>query len=99
MINLNLQPRFWSSLLLTGLFSFLAPVLLLSSAWLGLYGLEQLLPPCRDLAVGAIDQLQNFLQIFGAGSTWQGLVTLGTAGATVGILFETYALSLSRPLR
>ncbi|MEB3273773.1 MAG: hypothetical protein ACO4AI_15505 [Prochlorothrix sp.] len=99
MLNLDLQPRIWTSLILTAFFSFLAPVLLLGGLWFCLYGLGQIIPPLAPFTDSALEQLRQFLAVFGTGDSWQGILVLGAVGATVGVLFETYALSLSRSLR
>lgn len=99
MLNLDVQPRVWISLLLTAFFSFLTPVVLLSGLWFGLYGLGQIIPPLAAFTDPALAQLQGFLAVFGSGDSWQGILVLGAVGATVGILFDTYALSLSRSPR
>lgn len=99
MLNPDLQPRIWISLLLSALFSFLTPVLLLGGLWFGLYSFGQLIPPLAGFTGPALNQLQSFLAVFGSGESWQGILVLGAVGATVGILFDTYALSFSRSPR
>ncbi|WP_016924857.1 hypothetical protein [Prochlorothrix hollandica] len=95
MLNLEFQPRVWTSLLLTAFFSFLAPIFLLGGLWIGLYCVGQIIPPLASFTHPALGHLHSFLEIFGNGQPWQGLLTMGSVGAIVGILFDTYALTLS----
>jgi hypothetical protein len=99
MLNLNFQVRFLTSLLLTAFFSFITPAIFVLSLWLGLSIVGQLVPPLSPFSNGGIDQLKNFLFVFGSGELWQAFIVMGTTGAVVGILFDTYALSLSRSNR
>lgn len=82
-------PNLLRSLLLTSIFSFLAPVLLIcillaSSAIVGC------LPGLEAIGNGSLEQISHFLKIFGSGSVWRGIMVIGLVGSLVGSLFDTY---------
>lgn len=84
-----------TSLTLTAFFSFITPACFVLSIWLVLVLLGQI-PSFAPLSQSVIVQLKNILFILGSGRLWEGIVVMGGAGASVGILFETYALSTSK---
>lgn len=77
------------SLLLTSIFSFLAPVLLISFLLAGAATLSYL-PYLEPIGNGSLEQIVNFLEVFGSGSIWRGITIIGLVGSLVGSLFDTY---------
>lgn len=82
-------PNLLRSLLLTGIFSFLAPVMLLSILLAGAE-IVSYLPYLDAVGNNGVVQIAHFLQVFGNGSVLQGLMVIGLVGSVVGILFDTY---------
>lgn len=82
-------PNLLRSLLLTSIFSFLAPVLLISILLAG-SAVISYTPYLETLGNTSLEQIANFLKIFGSGSIWRGLTVIGLVGSLVGILFDTY---------
>ncbi len=83
------------SVLLAGLLSFVAPVLLLSLANLGLAFVSQI-PACLPLCLWLSQQLAVFLTVFGSGDPWRGALVISLTCALVGSLFESYAFFYQR---
>ncbi|MCU0525374.1 MAG: hypothetical protein MUF72_11170 [Elainella sp. Prado103] len=86
---MSTRPNLLRSLLLTSIFSFLAPVLLISIL-LATTALISYLPPFEPFGSTGLLQIAHFLQIFGNGSAWHGLTVIGLVGSLVGMLFDTY---------
>lgn len=91
-------PSLFLSLLLTSIFSFLAPVLLLVLLLLTALGVSYL-PASAAFGNASLDQITHFLQIFGSGSGWRGVIVIGLVGSLVGVLFDTYSFYQSQHLR
>ncbi len=91
-------PSLFLSLLLTSIFSFLAPVLLLVLLLLTALGVSYL-PASAAFGNASLDQIAHFLQIFGSGSGWRGVIVIGLVGSLVGVLFDTYSFYQSQHLR
>lgn len=92
-------PKILRSLVLTSMFSFLAPILLLVASTMLLLGLRQL-PPLEPIARICIEQVAYVLSIFGSGSPIRGLMVIGIACGVVGFLFDSYTLfrnSVNKP--
>jgi hypothetical protein len=87
-----MQPitAFLASLLMTAIISFLLPLVVIGTLWLGLVGLTVAVP-WISLGHQALAYLLQFLAILGSGSPWQGVVVIGIASGAVGILFDTFA--------
>jgi hypothetical protein len=77
------------SLVLTAIFSFIAPVLLTIVLFAIARGWAYL-PQQESLSQFAIAQIAYFLSIFGSGSQVQGVVLIGTVCSLVGVLFNAY---------
>jgi hypothetical protein len=91
-------PNLFRSLLLTSIFSFLAPVslivvLLAGSAAIGHTPLDAL------GSNSSFDQIVQFLKVFGNGSLWRGITVIGLVGSLVGVLFDTYSFYQSQQWR
>jgi hypothetical protein len=81
---------FTRSLLLAVITSFLAPIALLGTAWLGLQ-LWGYLPVVGGWGLAANHHIAGFLTVFGNGSPIAGILTIAMVCAFVGALFDTYA--------
>jgi len=84
---------FLRSLLLTSVFSFVAPIVLVGGDQFvlnRLYSLEG-----KSIA----EQILQFLATFGSGNSFRGLVVIGLTCSLVGVLFDTYAFYRYQSLR
>jgi hypothetical protein len=97
-VNMTTLPSLFRSLLLTSIFSFLGPVLLLVLLLLGALGISYL-PALEAFGTGSLEQITHFLQTFGSGSGWRGVIVIGLVGSLVGVLFDTYTFYQSQHLR
>lgn len=82
-------PNLLRSLLLAGIFSFLAPVLLVSIL-LASAAILSYLPYVDAIGATSLEQIGHFLKIFGSGSPLRGVLVIGLVGSLVGMLFDTY---------
>jgi|APDOM4702015191_1054821.scaffolds.fasta_scaffold712040_1 hypothetical protein len=87
---MKLLSTFTRSLLLAAIASFLAPMVLLGAAWLGMQ-LWTYLPGVGGLGLAVNHHLTGFLLVFGNGSLCDGVLTISIVCALVGSLFDTYA--------
>lgn len=83
------------SLLFACCLSFLFPAALVGLVWAGLVLLGSI-PPLLGVSTSGLKGVVGFLQTFGSGSAWNGLLILGLTTATVGMMFGTYATTLER---
>ncbi len=81
---------FTRSILLAALTSFLAPIVLFGTAWLGMQ-LWSYLPRIGSLGLAGNHHISGFLTVFGNGSPLAGLFIIAIVCALVGALFDTYA--------
>jgi hypothetical protein len=81
---------FTRSLLLAAVASFLAPIVLFSTAWLGMQ-LWTYVPGVGSLGLVGNHHIAGFLTVFGNGSPIEGVLTIAIACSLVGVLFDTYA--------
>lgn len=88
-LTMSTLPNLLRSLLLTSIFSFLAPVLFISII-LATTAVISYLPPFETIGSSGLTQIAHFLQIFGNGNALHGLTVIGLVGSLVGILFDTY---------
>ena len=90
--------NFLFSLMLSIIFSFLAPMIFfgiaLSILWLGSY-----LPGLQALAEIIATQISNFLATFGSGTPIHGLIVICLTCSFVGALFDTYVYYRCQILR
>jgi hypothetical protein len=82
-------PNLLRSLILTSIFSFLAPVLLIGTMLASLTLIE-LVPKLEPLGRVGVEQIAHFLAVFGSGSAVRGLLIIGIVVSLVGVLFDTY---------
>jgi hypothetical protein len=77
------------TLLITSIFSFFAPLLLIGATFFGLM-LVKHIPFLELISTIGLEQLLHFLVIFGTGSAIRGVLTISLVSSLVGILFDTY---------
>jgi hypothetical protein len=82
--------NFTRSLLLAVIASFLAPISLFGTAWLGMQ-FWGYLPVVGVWGLAANHHIVGFLTVFGNGSPISGMLTIAMVCAFVGALFDTYA--------
>lgn len=95
---MSILPHLLRSLILSGIFSFLLPLLLIGVI-LGSLTLINYVPWLEPVSHDGIEQVLNFLLIFGSGSAIRGIVIIGLVCSLVGILFDTYAFYRYQSLR
>jgi len=95
---MSLASSYLRSLVLTSIFSFIAPLLLVGSAIAGLL-LLALVPWLESLSRMGLEQVKVFLQTFGNGNALEGSLVIGCACALVGALFDTYIFYRHRSFR
>lgn len=95
---MSILPNLLRSLLITSIFSFLAPVLLIGTilASLALLGY---VPGLEVFGKVGLEQVAQFLKVFGSTSALRGLVTIGIACSVVGVLFDGYTFYRYHKLR
>ncbi|MDX2214598.1 MAG: hypothetical protein SFY66_15010 [Oculatellaceae cyanobacterium bins.114] len=86
---MSLLPNLLRSLLITGIFSFLAPSLLVGLIWGGIV-LVGYIPALETASQVGNIQLIHVLNVFGSGSVIRGLFVIGLVCSSVGVLFDTY---------
>ncbi len=87
---MSIFPNFLRSVLLTSLFSFIAPLLLIC-AGLTSFSLICLVPALQGVGHSGEEMILQFLATFGSGCPLQGFLVIGVAFGLVGALFDTYA--------
>lgn len=95
---MSLASSYLRSLILTSIFSFIAPLLLVGGAIAGLV-LLGLVPWLEGLSQMGLEQIKTFLQTFGNGNALEGSLVIGCACALVGGLFDTYIFYRQRSFR
>lgn len=86
-----MSPIYLRSLLLTGTFSFAAPVLLIGLVVGGSLLLEQI-PGLEPIGKLSLESILKFLTIFGNGRPVEGTLVIGLASSIVGSLFDVFAV-------
>lgn len=86
------------SLLLTAIFSFATPILLIGALWGGL-SLAGAVPGLAIVGQVGGTQVQQFLSVFGSGSTLHGLLVIGIVCSLVGVMFDTFTFYRQQNLR
>lgn len=95
---MSVLPNFLRSLLLTIIFSFIAPVLLFGGGLLS-GSLVGFIPGLQNTGQAIATQLLQFLSTFGSGSPLRGMIVIGFTCSLVGALFDTYAFYRYQNLR
>lgn len=86
---MSILALFVRSLLLTTVFSFAAPILLIGGIGACLYTIGYL-PGMAAISQAGAEQIWSFLATFGSGQPIQGLVAIGLTCSLVGALFDAY---------
>ncbi|HEY9619126.1 MAG TPA: hypothetical protein V6C78_02095 [Crinalium sp.] len=86
---MSILPNLLRSLLITSIFAFLAPAILVGAIWILLFCVGYL-PHLEAIGQMGIEQILQFLQVFGSGSAMRGLLIICTVCSLVGVLFDTY---------
>jgi hypothetical protein len=81
--------NFLRSLAIAALFSSIAPTIPISGILVGTWLLSHI-PGLEPIPQLATNMLLAFLDTFGSGSPWQGMLTISLACGFVGALFDTY---------
>ena len=89
--SVSMQPiiNLLASLLMTAIISFCLPVVVIGVLWLGLLGVTAAVP-WMELGHQGLNSLHHFLVTLGSGRPWNGLMVIGMASGTVGMLFDTF---------
>jgi hypothetical protein len=95
---MSLASSYLRSLILTSIFSFIAPLLLVGGATAGMV-LLGFVPWLEGLSQIGLEQIKIFLQTFGNGNALEGSLVIGCACALVGGLFDTYIFYRQRSFR
>ena len=82
--------NFLRSLFLAALFSFFAPMLLMSGSLASTW-LLTCIPGLKSIGQIPTNMLLDFLDTFGSGSPFQGMLTICLVSGFVGALFDIYA--------
>jgi hypothetical protein len=89
---------FLRSLLLTTIFSGVAPILLVGGAVI-ILSLVGYIPGLEGATQTTAKQILQFLATFGSGHSFRGLVVIGLTCSFVGALFDTYTFYRYQSLR
>jgi len=95
---MSILPNFLRSLLLTIIFSFVAPMLLVGGGLVGVSVISYI-PGLQTTGQAIVAQLVQFLATFGSGNPFRGLVVISMTCSLVGALFDTYAFYRYQNLR
>ncbi len=98
MHQMSILPSFRPKLALTIVFSFLAPILLVSGMLVS-NALLGHLPGLGAISTAINQGIAEFLAAFGSGNSWRGMAIIGLACSFVGALFDTYTFFRYRNLR
>ena len=90
--------NFLRSLLLTIIFSFVAPMFLVGACLL-LLSLIGYFPGVQDMSSAIATHIIGFLATFGSGTPLRGMIVISLTCSFVGALFDTYAYYRCQILR
>lgn len=90
--------NFIRSLLITIIFAFISPLLIVGGVLLFIV-LSGYLPGLEAASQGIMISILQFLATFGGGNSLDGLVVIASTFSLVGILFDTYAFYRYQILR
>ena len=94
---MSILPSLLRSVLLTGVLSFVAPILLFGGTLVGL-ALIAYIPGLKGSGLVA-EQILQFLATFGSGDRFGGLAVIGLTCSVVGVLFDIYVFYRCQSLR
>lgn len=92
------MPNYFRSLLLTSVFTFTFPILLVGGILAGL-SLVRYIPGLAIIGQSGTECIWQFLAIFGSGSPNEGILAIALTFGLVGALFDTYAFYRYQALR
>lgn len=95
---MSILPSFRPSLVLTIVFSFIAPIVLVAGV-LGSLTIARLVPGLGTTSATIASIIAEFLATFGSGSAWRGIAIVGLACSFVGALFDSYTFYRYQKLR
>lgn len=95
---MSILPSYLRSLLLTIIFSFVTPMLLVGGALVSL-SLVSNIPGLQGMGQAIANQVLQFLATFGSGKPFRGTVVISLTCSLVGALFDTYAFYRYQNLR
>ncbi|MCC5639491.1 hypothetical protein LC593_27430 [Nostoc sp. CHAB 5844] len=95
---MTLLTNFLRSLLVTIIFSFVAPIFLVGGILL-LLAVIGYMPGLQTVTEASAAGILHFLAIFGSGTPLHGLLVIGLTWSFVGALFDTYAYYRCQILR
>ncbi len=98
MHQMSILPSFRPKLALTIVFSFVAPIFLVSGLLVS-FSLIGHLPGLAAFSAAMSQGIAQFLAAFGSGNSWRGIAIIGLACSFVGALFDTYTFYRYRKLR
>ncbi|RMF63172.1 MAG: hypothetical protein D6742_18270, partial [Cyanobacteria bacterium J069] len=88
---MRIFPSLLRSLLITGIFSFLVPIVLVGCLLVPLRLLQQI-PSLEVMSQAGIAPVVEFLRVFGSGNPLDGMLVIASVCSLVGILFDSYTL-------
>lgn len=86
---MKLITRLFRSLFLTIMFSFVIAFLFLGAVW-GMFAGVGYIPGLEGIGQAAASAIRAFLQVFGSGSPFDGMLVIGVTFGFVGALFDVY---------
>lgn len=95
---MSILPNLVRSLILTGIFSFLAPVAFIGVILATLLVIGYI-PHLEIVGKAGVAQVWHFLSIFGSGNVLHGILTIATTASLVAILFDAYTFYRYQNLR
>ncbi|KST67373.1 hypothetical protein [Mastigocoleus testarum] len=95
---MNIFANFIRSLLLSMVFSFVAPMLFVGSLWTVII-LVSYFPGLQELTQVIAQDISQFLMVFGSGTPLQGVLVICLTCCFVGALFDAYAFYRCQILR
>lgn len=95
---MSILPSFRPSLVLTIVFSFIAPIVLVAGV-LGGLAIVSFIPGLETTSAAISSTVAQFLATFGSGSSWKGIAIVSLACSFVGGLFDSYTFYRYQKLR
>ncbi len=95
---MSILPSFRPSLVLTIVFSFIAPIVLVAGV-LGGLAIVSIVPGLDTSSDAIANAIAQFLATFGSGSSWRGIAIVSLACSFVGALFDSYTFYRYQKLR
>lgn len=95
---MSILPSFRPSLVLTIVFSFMTPIVLVAGV-LGGLTVVSIVPGLETASDAFANAIAQFLATFGSGSSWKGVFILSLTCSFVGALFDSYTFYRYQKLR